>query len=85
MSISQGTWVFFGERGQENVGKVDEKSTDGLLGRVKKPGKDKTESAKFDICVIFFLFCCITIVQESLTTIKKNRRSKLQTYERFYL
>lgn len=39
VSNSQGAWVLFGERGQEDVGKVNEKSTDGLLGRVKKPGK----------------------------------------------
>lgn len=34
--------VLLGERGQEDVGKVDEKGADGLLGRVKKPGREQT-------------------------------------------
>lgn len=34
--------VLLGERGQEDVGKVDEKGADGLLGRVKKPGREET-------------------------------------------
>lgn len=43
---SQGAWVLFGECGQENVGEVDEKSTNGLLGCVEKPGKDSKECVK---------------------------------------
>ena len=42
----QGAWIFFGERWQEDVGKVDEKSTDGLFGCVEKPGKHKMEHLK---------------------------------------
>lgn len=34
--------VLLGQRGQEDVGKVDEKGADGLLGCVKKPGRDET-------------------------------------------
>lgn len=34
---SQGAGVLFGERGQEDIGEVDEKSADGLLGRVEEP------------------------------------------------
>lgn len=33
--------VLLGERGQEDVGKVDEKGADGLLGCVKKPRRDE--------------------------------------------
>lgn len=43
MDDSQGAWIFFGERRQEDVGKVDEKSTDGLFGCVEKPGKHEME------------------------------------------
>lgn len=43
---SQGARVLFGERGQEDVGKVDEKGTDGLLGCVEKPGKDGADCVK---------------------------------------
>lgn len=52
---SQGAWVLFGERGQEDVGKVDEKSTDGLLGCVEKPGKDQQYELDF-----FILSCCMS-------------------------
>lgn len=37
---SQGTWVIFGERRKEDVGKVDEEGTNGLFGCVKEPGKE---------------------------------------------
>lgn len=43
LNNSQGARVLFGERGQEDVGKVDEESADGLLGRVEEPGKDEKE------------------------------------------
>lgn len=42
MDNSQGAGVLFGQSGQEDVGKVDEKSTDGLFGRVEKPGRWET-------------------------------------------
>lgn len=41
VNYSQGAGVFFGKCRQEDIGKVDEKSTDGLLGRVKKPEEGK--------------------------------------------
>lgn len=34
---SQRAGIFTGERGQEYVGKMHEKSTDRLLGRIKEP------------------------------------------------
>lgn len=37
----QGARVLLGERGQEDVGKVDEEGADGLFGRVEKPAKSK--------------------------------------------
>lgn len=37
MNHPQGAGVLFGESGQDDVGKVDEKRTDGLFGRVIKP------------------------------------------------
>lgn len=37
---SQGARVLFGERGEEDVGKVDEEGANGLFGRVKEPGKE---------------------------------------------
>lgn len=39
---SQGARVLLGECGQEDVGEVDEQRSDGLLGRVKEPGKHGT-------------------------------------------
>lgn len=52
MDDSQGAWIFFGERRQEDVGKVDEKSTDGLFGCVEKPGKHEMEHVES----VFYLF-----------------------------
>lgn len=37
----QGARVLLGERGQEDIGKVDEEGTDGLFRGVEKPGKIK--------------------------------------------
>lgn len=36
--------VLFGESGQEDIGKVDEESTYGLFGCIKKPGKGTMDS-----------------------------------------
>lgn len=44
---SQGTRVLFGERGKEDVGKVDEEGPDGLFGRVEEPRRET--KAKFHI------------------------------------
>lgn len=38
----QGARVLLGERGQEDIGKVDEKGTDGLFRCVEKPAKSKS-------------------------------------------
>lgn len=49
---SQRAWVLFGEGGQEDVGKVDEKGADGLLGRVVKPETHRVDHVK----AFFFFF-----------------------------
>lgn len=46
ISDSQGAGVLFGERGQEDVGEVDEKCADGLLGRVEEPEKKKRRDGR---------------------------------------
>lgn len=44
---SQRAWVLFGESGQEDVGKVDKQSTDGLFGRVIKPEIERISILNF--------------------------------------
>lgn len=53
LNDSQRARVLFGQRGQEDVGEVDEQSADGLFGRVKKPGKERAERVKTGVGLIY--------------------------------
>lgn len=63
MGDSQGARVFFGQRGQEDVGKVDEQSTDGLFGCVEKPGKDGGSMFHFHFLLGHFMsrYCPLSL------------------------